>query len=416
MLSPSLPPPRSLLPSLPLAPLRILVHDYVGHPFQVQLSRELAGRGHTVLHLYCSSFVTPHGELERRAHDPNTFQTDSISLDRQVSKYSPLQRWVQDRDYGRRLVTRVRIFEPQLVISANTPLSAQNILQRHAQREGVPFVYWLQDLYAAAAARVLRRKLPVLATIGGQLLGRLENRLFEQSDAIVAITADFLPRLPATAAVKTHTIPNWAPIVDLPIRPKVNQWSIALGLDDRFCYMYTGTLGFKHNPELLLELARRTSADSSARVVVISEGIGADWLRKKAANASLTNLTILGYQPFSAMPDVLAAADVLLGVLEEEAGVFSVPSKVLTYLCASRPILLSVPATNLSARTIREAGAGVTVPPGDIDGFVNAAMRLRSDVGARESCGANARKYAETHFQIESIASRFEAIFREVLS
>ncbi len=30
--------------------MRILVHDYSGHPFQAQLSRELARRGHDVVH------------------------------------------------------------------------------------------------------------------------------------------------------------------------------------------------------------------------------------------------------------------------------------------------------------------------------------------------------------------------------
>jgi len=30
--------------------MRLLIHDYAGHPFQVQLSRELARRGHSVTH------------------------------------------------------------------------------------------------------------------------------------------------------------------------------------------------------------------------------------------------------------------------------------------------------------------------------------------------------------------------------
>ena len=38
--------------------MRILVHDYAGHPFQVQLSRALAQRGHDVLHAYCASLQT----------------------------------------------------------------------------------------------------------------------------------------------------------------------------------------------------------------------------------------------------------------------------------------------------------------------------------------------------------------------
>jgi len=30
--------------------MRIGIHDFSGHPFQVQLSRELASRGHEVVH------------------------------------------------------------------------------------------------------------------------------------------------------------------------------------------------------------------------------------------------------------------------------------------------------------------------------------------------------------------------------
>ena len=53
--------------------LRILVSDYSGHPFQVQLSRELARRGHEVIHSYSAGFQTPKGNLAigdgRRGHD-----------------------------------------------------------------------------------------------------------------------------------------------------------------------------------------------------------------------------------------------------------------------------------------------------------------------------------------------------------
>jgi hypothetical protein len=44
--------------------MRIAVCDYCGHPFQVQLSRQLARRGHDVLHLHSADFVTPKGAVE----------------------------------------------------------------------------------------------------------------------------------------------------------------------------------------------------------------------------------------------------------------------------------------------------------------------------------------------------------------
>ena len=50
--------------------MRILIHDYSGHPFQVQLSRELARRGNAVLHLYNGSNpTTPKGAVSKRDGD-----------------------------------------------------------------------------------------------------------------------------------------------------------------------------------------------------------------------------------------------------------------------------------------------------------------------------------------------------------
>ena len=46
--------------------MRILINDHAGHPFQVQLSRKLAERGHKVLHTYCASVQQPRGALQKR--------------------------------------------------------------------------------------------------------------------------------------------------------------------------------------------------------------------------------------------------------------------------------------------------------------------------------------------------------------
>ena len=44
--------------------MRILVNDYAGHPFQLQLSRSLARDGHTVLHTYFGAYQTPKGRTD----------------------------------------------------------------------------------------------------------------------------------------------------------------------------------------------------------------------------------------------------------------------------------------------------------------------------------------------------------------
>ena len=89
---------------------------------------------------------------------------------------------------------------------------------------------------------------------------------------------------------------------------------------------------------------------------------------------------------------------------------FSVPSKVLTYLCAERPLLVSVARDNLAARVVERSGGGVVVPPNDPEALVSAAAGLRTDEGLRAELGARARSYAETTFDLARIADRFEQV------
>jgi colanic acid biosynthesis glycosyl transferase WcaI len=56
--------------------MRILIHDYAGHAFPVQLSRELARNGHQVTHAYAAGLLTPRGALDRRVGDQGGYAVD----------------------------------------------------------------------------------------------------------------------------------------------------------------------------------------------------------------------------------------------------------------------------------------------------------------------------------------------------
>lgn len=395
--------------------MRLLIHDYAGHPFQVQLSRHLAGRGHEVLHAYCGSLqTTPRGALQPQADDPPSFAVEGLRLNRALEKYSFFTRWRQENAYGRLLVDAVDRFAPDVVLSGNTPLDAQRQLLRHARERGVGFVFWVQDLIGVASARLLKVKIPIVGGLVGRYYADMERSLLRESDGIVLITEDFRPIMDEwdVARDRTTVIENWAPLDEVPVRPPDNAWSRRHDLADKRCLLYAGTLGMKHNPELLLQLALHLKDRGDVRIVVVSQGLGADWLEEKKREHGLENLVLLGFQPFEAMPDVLGTADVLLAVLEPEAGVFSVPSKVLTYLCAARPVLLAVPPENLAARIVEGSAAGRSVAPTDEAAFVRAATELLDDSALRDRLGANARRYAEKTFNIERITDDFERVLR----
>ncbi|VAW39603.1 Glycosyl transferase, group 1, partial [hydrothermal vent metagenome] len=319
---------------------RILVNDRPGHPFEVQLSRKLAERGHTVQHCYGEFFQSPRGALEKTAVDPNNFSIIGIQLNKPFAKYSFFKRMFQEVKYSKLLVTQIKSFQPDIVIFANTPSEAMALVYWRFRHANVRFFFWVQDMYGIAIRKILSKRLSIIGRSIGQFYVRLDKYLLKKSEQIILITDDFRPLLTSWGIdpAKTHVIPNWATLSDLPVRAKANSWAKKHNLADKFCFLYSGTLGMKHNPELLLQLALHYQQDNDVQIVVISEGLGADWLQEQKAAHQLPNLTLLPYQPFADLPDVLGTANVLIAILEPDAGIFSVPSKVLSYLCAKRPL------------------------------------------------------------------------------
>ena len=238
----------------------------------------------------------------------------------------------------------------------------------------------------------------------------METSLLTRSDGVILISPDFVRFLPSSVARRetNHIIRNWGPLKSVWPVAKVNPWLSAHGYTGKFVFMYTGTLARKHDPGMLLALADAFVDDPEVAIVVIASGVSADILRESNKAQPRANLSMLPLQPMSDMPDVLGSADVLLTILELDAGEFSVPSKVLTYLCAGRPILLSAPSRNLVTAVLAESGGGLHADASDQDGFIAAAHRLRNDPELCLSLGKASRDYALKNFDIHEIASRFE--------
>jgi glycosyltransferase involved in cell wall biosynthesis len=392
--------------------MRVLLHDYSGHPLQVQLARALARRGHVVRHLYSARIQTPRGTLRERVDDPPGFEVAAIDSGEPFAKYNYARRVMQEWHYGSMLRHEIATFRPDVVLMSNTPLGALSKPQHWCRAHGTSFVFWLQDLYSVAIAHILRQKLGPLAAPFTWYYYWLEGRLLRHSDQVVSITEDFTPQLFAwgVAPERTTTIENWSPLEELPLQSKDNEFAREHGLHEKTVLLYSGTLGLKHNPRLLLAVAEACREDPGIAVVVVSEGLGADWLARRKIERGLRNLCLLPFQPFARMPEVMGAADLLLAILEPEAGIFSVPGKVLTYLCAGKPLLAAMPPTNLAARIIVRERAGLVVLPNDEAGFITAARALALDPERRASLGAAGRAYAERTFDIKRIASQFESL------
>lgn len=399
--------------------LRIHVQDFGGHAFPMQLSRGLAARGHSVSHTYAAQYTTGRGRLQKEAEDPAELSIRAISVAVPFEKYSPTKRLKFELAYGKALNQLLTDEQPDVLISTNLPLFVSGTLTSHVRKTKLPWVYWHQDIVSLAVGDEAARRLPSPAVrVARRYVERIERQALVHASAVVPIGSPFLDqyerwglRLP-----RVTVIPNWAPLDDIYPCPRENAWSKEQELPhDVLRLVYAGTLGRKHNPGLLIELVHRLrEIEQPVELLVVSEGEGADQVASEARN--LTGVRVLPFQPISRLPEVLSSADVLVTLLEPEASVFSIPSKVLTYLAAGRPVLGFVPRSNPSADDIGIAGGLVTSP--DAPGVAEAVSWLKTLAADPElvaALGRKSRTLAEQKFDIDTIVDSFVAVASSVV-
>jgi colanic acid biosynthesis glycosyl transferase WcaI len=390
--------------------MNIVLHEMGTYTHRQELARALSSRGHEIAYLYCPSSRTPsRSSMCFTSGDKVT--VIPIKLDSEFAKWQLPKRFLQEWAYGARVSSVIASLRPDLVISGNTPIEIQAAIQRMCRRSGTPFLFWLEDVYSIGVKSVLS-KMPLIGDLIAARYALLERKVARQSDGIVAISDDFR-ELAVDWGVnpdRITLIENWGAIPADPPPPKDNDWAARHGLLGKHVLLYSGALGFKHNPQLFLDLAKEFREEEEVRIVVISEGYGAEWLSSRSRG--FPKLVLLPFQSAEDFRKALAAADVLVAVLDPTAAKYSVPSKVLAYMTAGRPILAAIPADNLAARTISAASAGLTVDPENPSELRRLARSLIEDGDRRRRLGAAGLAYARANFEINDIAVRFEEIFR----
>ncbi|HEU5006489.1 MAG TPA: glycosyltransferase family 4 protein [Jatrophihabitantaceae bacterium] len=400
--------------------MRVHVHDYSGHPFQVQLSRQLAAQGHEVVHGYCTQYVTGRGLLERGPGDPTTLAFAPLSAGVPLVKYAPVARTRFELSYAAAWQRQLDADQFDVVVACNVPLFALARMRQYFAARGQRWVLWHQDIYSLALAAEASNRLPrPAATAVSAAVQRLEAAQVRSADAVVAIGEGFVRQYREWGQRSDHVrvIPNWAPLEHIRPGRRDNQWAARNQLPtEPVRLLYAGTLGRKHNPLLLLDVLDAVRARGvDAILTVVSEGIGADDLAAAAGDRS--DVRILGYQSAEDLPDMLASADAVIALLEPHAASFCVPSKVLSYLSAGRPIVALVPEGNPAADDVAVAGGFVGPPTRE---GARSAGEWVADLGRDPEglavLGKRARALAEERFDIGRIGAQFEGLLQQVVA
>ena len=275
-----------------------------------------------------------------------------------------------------------------------------------------PFVYDVQDLWpeSALASGLLKpgRLVQFLYRLADWVYARA-HRVLVVSDASAAYLQDRgVP--PAKIRVAKHWLDESIFEAGTGIRDRRTE----LGLQGRFVVMFAGNLGLVQGLETVID-AFSHLRDAPVSIVLVGDGADRARLEARARNLALSNVVFAGRHPASDMPDFFHAADALLVHLRPSTiASHAIPTKILAYLAAGRPIVCATGGA--AADLVRTAGAGVIVEPGEPRLLADAIRGLAALPPAeREALGASGRRYLRAEFNRQRVIDEYESILREVV-
>ena len=123
----------------------------------------------------------------------------------------------------------------------------------------------------------------------------------------------------------------------------------------------------------------------------VGEGPRLAEVKEARDREELSNIRFLDYVPRSQLQASLAIADVHLISMRPEMTGIVVPGKLYGVMAAGRPVLFVGPEHCETADTVRDAGCGITVTPGDADGVLAALLRFASSPSLARRMGEKGR-------------------------
>lgn len=183
-------------------------------------------------------------------------------------------------------------------------------------------------------------------------------------------------------------------------------WREQLGLQDKVILLYGGNIGKAQDMPNLMRLAHSLKDEPTAHFVIVGQGESfqevADYIDAKA----LTNVTLMPSISQDAFKVLLSEVDIGLFSLARSHTAHNFPGKILGYIANDLPILGSVNPGNDLMSVINDHQAGFVFENGDDAALLKAAKDLVVSCELRQQCGKNARALLESHFSVQSAATK----------
>ena len=181
---------------------------------------------------------------------------------------------------------------------------------------------------------------------------------------------------------------------------------------DKTLFLYGGNLGKPQGIEFLIECIKANNSNDNAYFIIAGSGTEYNRLKQFLEQYNPNNALLIKSLSTVDFEALTAACHVGLIFLDKRFTIPNFPSRLLSYMNASLPVLASTDTSSDIGKVITEGEFGLWSKSGDINAF-NENVSILSNKNTREKMGGKSRDYLETHYTVSNTYNIIMKHFKE---
>ncbi|KMY43007.1 glycosyl transferase [Bacillus sp. FJAT-27916] len=290
-----------------------------------------------------------------------------------------------------------------LVIYSTPPITLQNAVEYVKKRDNAKTYLLLKDIFPQNAIDLGMISNKGIKGILYKYFKSKEKKLYKISDYIGCMSqanVDFLLKHnPEISPDNIEICPNSIePLIINKDEQRIlkikDKYNIPL---DRIVLIYGGNLGKPQGIDFLIECLRTNKHNEKVYFVIAGSGTEFNKLKVFFESENLNNAQLFSQLPKQDYEILANSCDVGLIFLDKRFTIPNFPSRLLSYMQASMPVLAATDKNTDIGQVIEEGGFGFWCESDTVDEF-NKRLQQLCDEGLRKQMGVNARLYLENNY------------------
>ena len=291
-----------------------------------------------------------------------------------------------------------------IMISTSPPIIGGLTAAIVANITGARFVYHCMDIHPEVGAISGEFSNPLIF----RWLKRLDQWSCRIANPVVVLSEDMEHALRRRfggdrlkiAIINNFSLPEYDEIPEeLPF-----EWS-----SDRFTILFAGNIGRFQGLDVVIDAMDKLKDYNEIEFIFMGEGAAKEGLQERA-HALGVNVRFISHQPIAIAKAVMKQVDIGFVSLLQNVYKYAFPSKTMTYLEQSCPLIVSVEPESKLAHDVIADGYGFTVVPGDSMGLAALILKIWKDQNWKPDMKRSAFYRAGDEFSEAVVLSKWSTL------